>query len=204
MRLSLLQVTRSTVTACAILPKTEGARSWSRDGHTRAALWWKTQLGAQVFCRIALHTGSLHPQSTRGTLRICLSVWWNVWKWPSCFQVAHALSQGCGLWWCFSSCLTGQHSCELRLSFHLWLSFHLSPDSGDQQGLPSSSHRLLVQNRTVGTQTLGLPCCSCAIVAKSCTCILLQLGHWCWILNKTDSDRLQLRCKQMAEGFELS
>lgn len=117
---------------------------------------------------------------------------------------AHALSQGCGLWWCFSSCLTGQHSCELRLSFHLWLSFHLSPDSGDQQGLPSSSHRLLVQNRTVGTQTLRLPCCSCAMLAKSCTCILLQLGHRCWILNKTDSDRLQLRCKQMAEGFEPS
>lgn len=166
MRLSQLQVTRSTVSACAIPPKTEGARSWSRDGHARVALWWKMHMGAQVLC--TAHRQPVPTEHPWDTQNLPVSL-------VECLQVAQLLPGGpCCVpraWVTVVFQLLPHRtapSCELRLSFHLWLSFHLSPDSGDQLGQPCSPHRLLVQNRTVGTQALRLPCCSCAITAKPC------------------------------------
>lgn len=81
-------------------------------------------MGAQVLCRIALPRDSLCPLSTQGTVRTSLSdSLVESLEVAQLLQVAHAVSQGCGLQWCFSSCLTGQcrAQCELGLSFHLWL-----------------------------------------------------------------------------------
>lgn len=67
MRLSRSQVTRSTFSGYVLFSQDrEGARNWSREGHTRAALTWKKHIWVRALCSTSL---------------LCQTVWWTVWKW---------------------------------------------------------------------------------------------------------------------------
>lgn len=120
-------------------PKTgEGARTWSRGGHIRAGLTWKTQVGAQALCSTALPRVTPCPQGTRETVTTCPVKPCDGKSGSSMsnFQVDHGVSQGCGVQQCFGFCLTGWCTAtDLEPSFPPQLQMaHLPPDSGEEAG----------------------------------------------------------------------